>query len=434
MSDRNRDDYFDLDNFDDSVDSREYRRRQPNRRQHSYGGRPSYNSRRRRNRTRIRNRIIIVTAFVLVIVLLVTLIVLMFKGCGAKKTPSGVSTETKAVETTVAESVPGASAAQQTGNTGDKLSPTVFIPANPTDNNATGYDAGAIYVWNNTGYELFGGSESMGQNYGESINALADKLSGFNVYSMMVPNHTEMGLPARVKEQTNTTSQADNIKAGYAAMKSNVTPINAYNYLSEHCNEYIYFKSDHHWTGLGAYYAYTAFADTLGMTPLKLEDCTEQQITGFTGTFYSLANDLETDTVSYWQFPYTVTMDITSSPGETINYDSPYFENEESGTLSYGVFIYGDNPLTVLHSSSPAATSGKKIAVVKESYGNAFVPYLSYNYEEVHIMDLRTFREASTLDLTSYCRQNGITDVLFLNGVMSANTQIQLDSMAALFD
>ena len=97
------------------------------------------------------------------------------------------------------------------------------------------------------------------------------------------------------------------------------------------------------------------------------------------------------------------------------------------------MFIYGDNPLTVLHSSSPAATSGKKIAVVKESYGNAFVPYLSYNYEEVHIMDLRTFREASTLDLTSYCRQNGITDVLFLNGVMSANTQIQLDSMAALF-
>ena len=51
--------------------------------------------------------------------------------------------------------------------------------------------------------------------------------------------------------------------------KSKVTPINAYNYLSEHCNEYIYFKSDHHWTGLGSYYAYSAFADTLGLTRFR---------------------------------------------------------------------------------------------------------------------------------------------------------------------
>ena len=73
---------------------------------------------------------------------------------------------------------------------------------------------------------------------------------------------------------------------------------------------------------------------------------------------------------------------------------------------------------------------GKIIAVVKESYGNAFVPYLTYNYEEVHVIDFRTFGD----NLVSYCQQNGIDEVLFLNGVMSANTQIQLDSMSGLFD
>lgn len=76
MNDRNRDDYFNLDNFDESLDSRDYRRRQPNRRQSNYGGRPPYNKRRpnRRNRTRTRNRIIIVTCFLLIFALLITLI------------------------------------------------------------------------------------------------------------------------------------------------------------------------------------------------------------------------------------------------------------------------------------------------------------------------------------------------------------------------
>ncbi len=438
MSDRNRDDYFDLDNFDDSVDSRDYRRRQPNRRQTNYGGRPSYNTRRpvkrRRNRTRTRNRVMIVTAGLLAVVLVFTLLILMFRGCGGKKTPVGVSTEPKNKQETTVDPSVDPSNPQGATNPNDKLSPANFIAPNPTDDNSEGYDAGAIYVWNKTGFELFGGSEYTAKTYAETINGFADKLAGMNVYSMMIPNHTEIGLPERLKATANTNSQAENIKTAYAAMKDNVTPVNAYNYLSEHCNEYIYFKSDHHWTGLGAYYAYAAFCDTLGMTPLKLEDCTKQTIPDFTGTFFNLANGLDTDTVEYYQFPYSVTMDITDANGNVNNYDSPYFEAEGSGTLSYGVFIYGDNPLTVLHSSSQNAASGKKIAVVKESYGNAFVSYLTNNYEEVHIMDLRTFRDVSTADLTTYCRQNGITDVLFLNGIMSANTQIQLDSMTALFD
>ena len=433
MSDRNRDDYFNLDNFDESLDSREYRRRQPNRRQSNYGGRPSYNKRRpnRRNRTRTRNRIIIVTCFLLIFALLITLIVLMFKGCGGKKTPSGVSTDIKSKQETT---VDPSSDPNNTAVGNNKLDKATFITAQPTDNNSTGVDTGVIYVWNKTGFELFGGSEESGRTYAETINGFAGKLTGMNVYSMIVPNHTEMGLPERLKSQVNTNSQADNIKAAYAAMNSSVTPINAYNYLSEHCNEYIYFKSDHHWTGLGSYYAYKAFADTLGLKPLDLKSCTEQTITDFTGTFYSLADGLDTDTVHYWQFPYDVSMDITNDSGETISYESPYFDGEDSGSLSYGVFIYGDNPLTVMRSSSENAQSGKKIAVIKESYGNAFVPYLTNNYEEVHVMDLRSFRDVSSDDLVTYCKKNGITDVLFLNGIMSANTPEQLDKMAGLFN
>ncbi|MBQ1617029.1 MAG: hypothetical protein II086_07200, partial [Ruminococcus sp.] len=69
-----------------------------------------------------------------------------------------------------------------------------------------------------------------------------------------------------------------------------------------------------------------------------------------------------------------------------------------------------------------------------ESFGNAFVPYLTYNYSEVHVMDLRTFRDNVGKSFQTYCQENGITDVLFSNGVMSANAQIQLDSISGMFD
>lgn len=439
MDYRNRDDYFDLDNFDDSIDSRDYRRRQPNRRQTSYNGRPGYDRRpnrrpnRRRNRTRLRNRIMIISAGVLILILFILLLSFMFRGCGQKNTPSDVSTDIKSKqETTVDVTQAPTDANGRTED--DPLSTVNFIKPNVPDDNTDGYDAGAIYVWNKTGFELFGGSEYTAQAYAETVNGLADKLTGMNVYSMIVPNHTEIGLPERLKAQTNTNSQAENIKAAYAAMTGNVKPINAYNYLAEHCDEYIYFKSDHHWTGLGSYYAYKAFADTLGMTALDLTSCTEQTIPDFTGTFLNLASGLDTDEVHYWQLPYTVTMNITASDGTVQSYDSPYFDWETSGAFSYGVFIYGDNPLTVMYSSADTAESGRKIAVIKESYGNAFVSYLTNNFEEVHVMDLRTFRNISSIDLKTYCQQNGITDVLFLNGIMSANTQIQLDSMTALID
>lgn len=429
MSKRNDYDYFDLDNFDDGYDSRDYRRRQPQRRQGSYNSRPAYNTNRRRrnNKKRTRNRIIIVSCGILIIILLVVMISSVFKGCfGSKQTNAPVSTETKPVATA---DTPKAN--DKKNEAQDDLSPTYFKTPQIKDDKSSGYSAYSIYVWNKQGFELFGSDEARATTYAETINGFADKLNGITVYDMVIPNHTEMGLPQRLKDSdAPSTSQAENIKSIYSKLSDKVTPINAYNYLADHNDEYIYFGSDHHWSGLGAYYAYSAFAKTNDLPVLSLDDCTEQQIEGFTGTFSNTASGLDTDTVHYWEFPYEVTMDITDESGNLNTYTSPYYQYAEAGSLTYGVFIMGDHPLTVLKSASENAEEGKKIAVIKESYGNAFVPYLTYNYEEVHVIDFRTFGD----NLVSYCQQNGIDEVLFLNGVMSANTQIQLDSMSGLFD
>ena len=431
MANRNDYDYFDLDNFDDSFDSRSYRRRQQQRIQGSYGRQPAYNvsprkrRNKRRNKRRTRNRIIMVSSAILFVIFFILLVSMMFRGCSGPKpsTPSAtISTETKDKQNSVV--TPTEPPIK------NDLSPEYFVTPQIKDDNTEGVMYSGIYVWNNVAFELFGSSEQKATNYAETINGFADSLMGMTVYDMVIPNHTEMELPQRLKDSSASSgSQSENIKSIYSKLSDKVTPINAYNYLANHNSEYTYFDSDHHWTGLGAYYAYSAFAETTKQPVLSLGDCTEQIIDGFTGSFATNISGINTDQVHYWQFPYDVQMDITDEYGTVNTYDGPYYEYATGGSLTYGVFLMGDNPLTVLKSSSEKGT-GKKIAVVKESYGNAFAPYLTYNYEEVHVVDFRHFGQ----NLKSYCQLNEIDEILFINGVMSANTQIQLDSMSSLFN
>ena len=102
------------------------------------------------------------------------------------------------------------------------------------------------------------------------------------------------------------------------------------------------------------------------------------------------------------------------------------------GSIAEGLYSAYVSSAGISNRSAYVVTR-KKIVVVKESYGNAFVPYLTNNYEEVHVVDLRSFRSTMNTDLATYCRNNGITDVLFINGVMSANDGDRFDQMEALF-
>lgn len=458
MTNSNDFDYYDIDNFDDNYGNIEYQRHRPKRHQDDYDRhsplsshslysrnthrthsiqepymRTSHNKHKSFNMKRFKNRLIIISGGVLILILIILIFSAILSSCGSNSDDkSNISTDTvlkqKATASTTVPTV-----AADTNAEGD-LSPTYFKTPQIKDDNSNGVMYYNIYVWDKIGFELFGSTDEKAQTYADTISSFADKMPDITVYDMVIPNHTEFGLPQRLKSSdAPSTSQADNLKAVYAKLSDKVKPINPYNYLADHNSEYTYFSSDHHWTGLGAYYAYKAFADTNKQPALMLDKCTEKTIEGFTGTFSNTAGGLDVDTVHYWELPYSVTMDITSEDGTVTTYDSPYYKDAAAGALTYGVFILGDNPLTVLKSSSENAENAKKIAVIKESYGNAFVPYLTYNYGEVHVIDFRSFINVQT-DLYSYCKQNGIDEVLFINGVMSANTQIQLDSMCGLFN
>lgn len=396
-------DKYDLDNFD--YDRYKQRQAVSNRNR----------NRKKTHKKRTRNRILIVSIFLTLIILLVALTV----SCSRMICSGGNSEQADAAvnQAEIAET--------QVSATEPKREITMVKPQIKDDGKTTGMNDGGLYVWNKEAFELFFGTETMGERYAELMNkAQANFGDSVKTYSIIIPNHTEFGLPDRLKtgeSGASTQPQDVYVKAAYDAMSDKVIPVNAYNKLSEHCNDYIYFASDHHWTGLGAYYAYTAFAEQAKLPVLQLSQCTEGKIEGFSGTLASMSStELKKDTVSYWKFPYEVPVSITNSNGEELSVDSPYYE----GADGYGVFIYGDNPVEVLKSQSPSA-SKEKVAIVHESYGNAFVPYLTYDFSEVYSIDFRSWSGS----LKTFCQQNGITNVIFLNGVMSSATQVQLDSI-----
>ncbi len=312
------------------------------------------------------------------------------------------------------------------------LDNTYFITPEPKDNKAKGHFDNSSFIWNDKAFELFYGDDTLAKNYAKGINYCADKLGdNFTVYDMIVPTHVEMGLPSRLIEDgtVNSLSQSRNIGTAYKNMNDSVIPVNCYNYLANHCNEYIYYNTDHHWSGLGSYYAYQAFAEKLGLPALNLKDCDENTIEGFYGTLANnVSADLPADTVTFWTFPYDTSNTIYyNGPNKSGTPSTVYYMNGVGGPNTYGVFLWGDQPLEVLKSQSPKAKG--KIALVKESFGNAFAPYLTYNYEEVHVVDFRYFDS----NLKEYCEKNKIDTVIFMNGVMSANTPMQVDKIKGLF-
>lgn len=292
---------------------------------------------------------------------------------------------------------------------------------------ANGETINGIFVYNNTAFELFYGDEDMAKNYADTISNIKKSLGDdIKVYNVLVPTHTGVGLPDKFSDIS--ASQKDYLDTVCNSYSANIVSVNAYNTLMQHRNEYLYFNTDHHWTALGAYYAYSDFAKAAGIDAIPLDSMTANEISDYFGSFTNddeVASHLtESDTVKYYK---------TDSDIECMQYD----ENAENpfetmllheyaeGVNSYGVFLGGDNPLMV--TKNPDG-NGKKIAVIKESYGNAFAPFIAFTYGETHIIDFRYF----DADLKQYLADNEITEVIFINNSMASATGVRCEELAEL--
>ena len=138
------------------------------------------------------------------------------------------------------------------------------------DDGATGEVKKRVFVFKNRAFEMFGGGEAMGKSYANVINSYNKLLSpGIQVYNLIIPVALEFEITEKyAKLQKPNRPAIENI---YNAEDSNIKKVWAIDEIRKHRSEYIYFNTDHHWTSLGAYYAYRAFCETAGFTPVSLD-------------------------------------------------------------------------------------------------------------------------------------------------------------------
>ena len=220
----------------------------------------------------------------------------------------------------------------------------------------------------------------------------------------------------------------------YSGLDDSVTAVDAHSQLMAHRDEYIYYRTDHHWTARGAYYAYVAFCQAKGITPTPLEEYERVEFEGFLGTFYAQSNQNKTlkDNPDYVEafVPKGTNLlsAVTQSGGET-EYAVVYKgASKYSAANKYLCFIGGDNPVSEIHNEK--INNGSSIVVIKESYGNAFVPFLVDSYEHVYIIDYRYF-DGSLVDFVS---ENKIDDVLFLNYISTTSTESKIGQIEGIIE
>ena len=307
------------------------------------------------------------------------------------------------------------------------------IVFNPTDD-GKGESVQGMYLNGDTAYQLYFFNQQNSDSYVSLINDFAASVDGkARVYDMIVPLHYQIALSADTVKKYNASDCAEAIEYMYSNLSEKVTPIDTLPQLISHNDEYLYFRTDHHWTARGAYYAYVAFCQEKGTSPTSLKDYKRLQFNGFLGTLYANANqptDMRNNPDYVEAFvPNGINEEkVYDSNGQLIGeYAIVYTKADKyDAGNKYLTFIAGDQPLIEIH--NPNIKDGSSIVVVKESYGNAFVPFLVDSYEYVYVIDYRAWSGS----LADFVVENGIDEVLFLNVVSNTSTAARLKELAAI--
>ena len=191
--------------------------------------------------------------------------------------------------------------------------------------------------------------------------------------------------------------------------------------------EYIYYKTDHHWTTLGAYYAYAALGEKMGYTALKKEDfLAETASEDFYGVLWPRAGAkwIKPDTIEYYGLPNEKDIDIYETKIHTASepivlkgfYDRKKLETGDK----YASFLGGISSHISVGLMNPDS-GRKKLLLISDSFGQSLAPFLARHFD-IEIIDMRFFNK----NIYDIINEYGITDILVLINMENFSTQSNL--------
>lgn len=297
----------------------------------------------------------------------------------------------------------------------------------PTEPLAQAEQLGSVVLIGDSAFDVPHANNDQIVKYAQAVTTIANTLgSNVRTFSMPVPNSSEFY--THKEYHTGKTSQKDMFAVCKSNLGDNVTFVDAYSAIAPHTAEYIYFRTDHHWTHLGAYYAYTALCESAGFTPVNKDDFATGQWENFVGSMYTYVANYpqgqvlkdNPDTVHYWKPNANCTTMCYNSTALTGGYAmGTICRVGEDVDNKYLTFMGGDHPIAIVETD----TQGPCILVIKESYGNALISWLTNHYSKIIVIDPRQyFDKNSDIDLADFAAAQGVNQCLIVNYPMMLNS------------
>lgn len=289
--------------------------------------------------------------------------------------------------------------------------------ASDLENAVEGQVTEGLYVKDGAAYAGYGFTKEAATTYADAINTAHDALDGTTqVYSILVPNNSAVLLSDDELKAMGGSDQGQAINYYYSLYKDGVRTIDTLDTLKQHKDEYLYFRTDHHWTSLAAYYVYQKFCESKGIDAQDIADFKEVDFSGFLGSYYTKLNTpamkQNPDTVQAWIPQDTNKMTYTDSSGNTVDWNVIRKDVKDwAANSKYSCFIGGDQPWAEIH--NPKIDDGSSCLVLKESYGNSFVPWLVDHYQTVYIADFRY----TTVNVADFCKEHNVNDLIVINNI-----------------
>lgn len=223
---------------------------------------------------------------------------------------------------------------------------------------------------------------------------------------MLVPNTSEI-LKKKLPKYAYNFNETRYINDIYKKIgEDNTVDVNEI--LKAHKDEYLYYKTDHHWTTLGAYYAFTEYADKTG---INIEKYTTKLVTDkFYGTMSSKANlEIEADKVYIYEPDKEEEVSVRYNNSTELK-DSLYEMSALDKKDKYSIFLGGNNPLVQITTN---AENDRKVLVIKDSLAHCFIPFMISGFSKIDVVDLRYYNES----IRKMIEEGGYTDILVLYNV-----------------
>ena len=254
------------------------------------------------------------------------------------------------------------------------------------------------------------GSTPAQQGLGTSAAYVNDLVYNVDVpvYFGIIPSSTEIW-SERLPKGAPTADEKAIIDRLYDTVQT--FTIDVYSALEEHKDEEIYYRTDHHWTSLGAYYGYTALMEAMGMEAVPLDESAKVTVSdSFYGTIFSssgvrwVAPDhidryISADGVKVTGYP-------EGSPVESSLYVDSYLDKKDK----YSSFLGGNQPLCVIETEH---TDAPKVLVIRDSYSDSLAPFLTQSFSEIHLFDTRMNKTS----IKAYVEENDIDQVVVLYSI-----------------